>query len=325
MRKKKHLFVLLSSAILLAGVIHFKFLAPIIRDNNQWSQATELNTAESYDKYLVLHPNGRHVEEANRYRDDLLWKDATTANSIRAYQYYINSHFKTNGVYMVEAKKRIDQLKHDDIPFSIAKKINSISSWENFLIEFPGHYREIEGEAAIAKLKGTVESLSRFVCKSPSADSILIDEMISEISKLLLNRFHPNVYKCNMNLFNLKSDILTLIEQKKPIVIACISLMSVRHDAYNYFYDTVFYEISGCGSQIKSIDPYIIKIDGNEMTTWTYKNILKIPIRLQRFQEANQRVFITKEMLGNSSIKLTISGDGCGQDFTHNINNITKK
>jgi hypothetical protein len=71
--------------------------------------------------------------------------------------------------------------------------------------------------------------------------------------------------------------------------------------------------------------------DGITITEWRYENILKTPIRLWRFREENHGVFVNKKMLGKeifvgkeklgkkSEVVLTISGEGCGESFTHKL------
>ncbi len=88
-------------------------------DETAWKNALQLNSINSFNRYLEQHPNGRHASEARQAIADIrrkqkeernaterkAWQQAQQLNSIAAYNDYLQKY--PNGAYTKEAKLAI--------------------------------------------------------------------------------------------------------------------------------------------------------------------------------------------------------------------------
>ena len=93
-------------------------------DKTHWETAAQENTIESYGRYLIQHPTGQYVDEAQKRiekikadqaiaaataADEAAWNAAKTANTTNAYQQYLTSF--PQGAYAAQAIAAMDNLR----------------------------------------------------------------------------------------------------------------------------------------------------------------------------------------------------------------------
>ncbi len=192
-------------------IIIITILVGCTAEKDAWRDATDLDTIESYEKYLKEYPKGKYVEEAidkiekiewaiadkkgslegylnylqnypeGKYvtnakvsMDRVAWRDAENNNTIESYETYLD--FNPEGKYTIQAKNKLDELSWID-----AKNNNTIISYKNYLSCFPsGSYaREafdnILGLHASAVLKGEGnDEAAMFNRNEPGPHKVLI-------------------------------------------------------------------------------------------------------------------------------------------------------
>ena len=93
-------------------------------DKTHWEASARENTLDSYGRYLIQHPTGKYVEEAQKRieqikadqasaaaiaADEAAWNAAKSANTTNAYQQYLNSF--PQGAYAAQAIAALDNLR----------------------------------------------------------------------------------------------------------------------------------------------------------------------------------------------------------------------
>lgn len=107
---------------------------------NDWANAKETNTVDSYQEYINTNPNGPHVKEALNLIDDLNWANAKKYNTIEAYKNYLKEN--EDGKYRDKAREAIEQLENgikDGSDKEIWDRVdkNSIGSLTEFIKNYP--------------------------------------------------------------------------------------------------------------------------------------------------------------------------------------------
>lgn len=77
-------------------------------EENDWTEAKNINTIVSYQAYLNNYPEGKHSIEAKDLIEDYTWQDANSKNTIEAYNDYLNSY--PNGKFINEAFEKRKEL-----------------------------------------------------------------------------------------------------------------------------------------------------------------------------------------------------------------------
>jgi tetratricopeptide (TPR) repeat protein len=95
-----------------------------------WQNATQLNTFEAYEEFLLRHPQGEFTKLAIQNIENLEWGKAEMLNTIFAYQEFLKRH--RQGEFANEAKTRIEELE-----WEVIKENESIETYEEFLRKYP--------------------------------------------------------------------------------------------------------------------------------------------------------------------------------------------
>ena len=99
-----------------------------LNDKRAYSHAKEIDTVESYERYIKSHqPNGQFLSAASSALERKRWDSAVKENTIEAYQLFLEKHCITNE-YRYKASIAIDKVHFDN-----ALKVNTIEAYQLFL------------------------------------------------------------------------------------------------------------------------------------------------------------------------------------------------
>lgn len=109
-------------------------------DDSLWTTCTSRNSVEAYKEYLALYSDGIHRDEAlaalSRL-DDEIWTSSQMAVSEATMRDYLAKF--PNGKHVAECQALLN-----DLPWLEAKRINTISGYEQYRMQHPGlHDAEI--------------------------------------------------------------------------------------------------------------------------------------------------------------------------------------
>ena len=124
---KKTIIATLSVLVVVALALA---IIPTTRDEIYWRWASHKDVTTSYESYLKVFPNGRHVVEAQARYDERGWIDAEKSNTIRSYRDYLKAF--PNGRHVAEARARYDELGWVDV-----EKSNTIRSDRDYVATHP--------------------------------------------------------------------------------------------------------------------------------------------------------------------------------------------
>lgn len=105
-------------------------LAGCDRTESDWGKAKQANSSSAYRDFLAKHPQGAHVDEANRCIDDLDWKEALAKDTIEAYEAYLAAH--AQGTHAAEATGAL-AAKRDDRDWGAAKATSTVEAVDGYL------------------------------------------------------------------------------------------------------------------------------------------------------------------------------------------------
>ncbi|QHT68690.1 hypothetical protein GXP67_19595 [Rhodocytophaga rosea] len=119
----------------------------------------EIPNIQLYQKYIEVHPEGIHAEEAlqkigklesieiQKRQEEAIWKNAIQENNAHALDKYIQMY--PNGIYISEAQERISQLeeleeqrrKQEEAVWQNATSTNVLKLYQNYVDKYPtGRY-----------------------------------------------------------------------------------------------------------------------------------------------------------------------------------------
>jgi TPR repeat protein len=86
----------------------------LLKDQQMWQQALNINTPYSYQQYLKIWPQGQHFMQANAlikgFQDDKnIWQQASNKNTSQAFQQYLT--LKPTGQHRHQAKQQLALLR----------------------------------------------------------------------------------------------------------------------------------------------------------------------------------------------------------------------
>ncbi len=84
--------------------------------------------------------------------EQLRWADAKSAGTFAAYRIYLETY--PGGRYVQDARTRQAALLCDDAPFALVSQEGTREALERFLLEYPGHRRELEARELLRSLDG---------------------------------------------------------------------------------------------------------------------------------------------------------------------------
>jgi serine/threonine protein kinase len=195
--KKKKVVPFLKLAGVLVGLAIISTIALVwfkMFSNNNWEQAQELNTEQSYsiyiennpegehvanakenllwfsvkddesidslDVYLNIYPNGKMISKAFEIRD---WLQSKESNTVESYNVYLEKH--SNGNFRVNAEKQISFLNDENASkeekiWNSAKKSNTITSYTAYIKAYKNGKHIKDANSKIKELKKKAEGSS---------------------------------------------------------------------------------------------------------------------------------------------------------------------
>lgn len=146
-------------------------VAPIKKssDDEAWVRALEKDTLEGYREYLVLFPEGKHKEDAQKEidaYDNKAWSIAEQRGTISGYEDYLEAW--PEGLHASQARERIAEMKakaeaiakdaaerakQDIVDWERAARENTIDSYGRYLTKHPSGKHVQDAERRIATLK----------------------------------------------------------------------------------------------------------------------------------------------------------------------------
>lgn len=125
----------------------------ILKEDNNWQQASRQNTVESYKDYLKAYPDGPHAKDAKRIiselEDDNSWKVACSKDTLQSYRSYLIAF--PSGRHTEECKRRVIFI-NDNKAWKTALVENTVESFEQYLKRFPNPLHASEARERIEKL-----------------------------------------------------------------------------------------------------------------------------------------------------------------------------
>jgi len=120
------------AAIIVAAILIFITVRFINVRNEKiaWEQAQTKNIEQSYETYLLEHPQGKHIKEAIVIKDSLAWLNAKNINELSVYEDYIEKY--PEGKYI-----DIAIVIADSLAWLNAKNNNEFSSYKKYLEKYP--------------------------------------------------------------------------------------------------------------------------------------------------------------------------------------------
>jgi outer membrane protein OmpA-like peptidoglycan-associated protein len=158
----------------------YKNLAVEKRDAAAFKIAAEVNSVESYQKFITEYPSAKQTNEAVQKRNSLAFGKVKEDDKIENYRNFISAYPAASEVNM--AWERIHELAYDGV-----KIVNTSASYENFIKEYPKSKQFKEAFSMFEQkqfsentLPGNWESYRKFInthplnsWKSAAEDSIL--------------------------------------------------------------------------------------------------------------------------------------------------------
>ena len=146
-------------------------------DEAAWKNALQLNSINSFNRYLEQHPNGRHAAEAGTAIADIqrqqaqdkndierrAWQQAQDLNTEAAYRDYLQKY--PNGQFVANANRAIQFIQQDRDKqtnqadrqaFEKAKAENTLDAYRRYLIQFPNGAHTKDAERARQRLEQPV-------------------------------------------------------------------------------------------------------------------------------------------------------------------------
>lgn len=121
-------------------------------DDIEWGKAQRQNTIDSYLAYLNAFPQGRHFAECqseiNAF-DEQMWQMLQPSMSETALMQYKTRFPK--GIHVDDCNTMLG-----DLPWLDAKRTNTITSYEAYLVSYPGKH-DLEAKVAIENIKDEIE------------------------------------------------------------------------------------------------------------------------------------------------------------------------
>lgn len=156
-----------------------------------FENAKNINSVESYNRFLETYPNAIQKNEAVTLRNTAAFKIAELENTISGYELYISSYPLAN-----EVKKAYEQIHF--LAFSESKKINTVESFQEFIDKYPNAVQINEAisnrnELAYERAKqiNTSESFLNFCRNFPNSIQYN-DSKINYENKLYEEKTNPN-------------------------------------------------------------------------------------------------------------------------------------
>ena len=115
--KKKYLLI---PAIIAIFLLVFFVIIPLyesFKENKVWERSKLENTIDSYYDYVILYPNGNHINEAlmkmdivKKKKEDEIWEEVLRNNTKQDYIEYLNKYNNKDAPFYSEAKRLIDEI-----------------------------------------------------------------------------------------------------------------------------------------------------------------------------------------------------------------------
>lgn len=107
------------------------------QQQNAWRDARKMHTVEGYRNYLLLYPDSKEANEAERRIEDITaWQQAVEGNSHESFGRYYSEYPLGDSVAVAGEKLRI----MEEAAWQKAQKNNTIGSYESFLKQYPNGY-----------------------------------------------------------------------------------------------------------------------------------------------------------------------------------------
>jgi len=124
----------------------FVFVIPAMSESSAWDQAIEVNTVESYNKYLTKYPEGKYLENAKTALEEIQWQNAVKADDINYYNAYIRNYPK--GKHSDEAKTAIEEIQ-----WLSATKTDDINLYNTYIQNYPSGKYVYNARSKISELE----------------------------------------------------------------------------------------------------------------------------------------------------------------------------
>jgi len=123
-------------------ILHFWGCASI---QNQWREASSVNTIGAYEDFLARNPRSEYSTEARSRLAKLSFDQARRSDSIVAYQEFLNKYKDTPSA--TEARERLATLVFEE-----CKKENTVQSYMAFVQKHKGTHAAAEASARLDSL-----------------------------------------------------------------------------------------------------------------------------------------------------------------------------
>ncbi len=121
------IFLIIITSLLIFSIT--KFLN-IREDNLAWRSALNINTINSYQKYIHDYPVGKNIEEAYIKEEEAIWNNSESVNSHSSYEEYLQKY--PEGKFIDNAIVRAESLNWIN-----CSETNSLSSFINYFHKYP--------------------------------------------------------------------------------------------------------------------------------------------------------------------------------------------
>jgi hypothetical protein len=138
-------------------------------ENVIWDNARFMRSEQHFLKYLSVYPNGKHANEAREWLDEFSWQKLTKKHDAAGYKAYLAAY--PQGKHWQEANEILD--------YGHALAANDITAYLSFLEKYPNTiYRktisdslmELEWKEAVSI--GTAEAYKKFIGRNQSSKHI---------------------------------------------------------------------------------------------------------------------------------------------------------
>jgi hypothetical protein len=135
----------------LVAVAAVALLVPAGREELAWYWAQSQNRAADYMGYFTDWPKGRHVKEARVLYEQRLWEATKRGLILQAYQQtaHTNASPDADAAYRQERRKR-----HEVLFWRQATNANTITSYKDYLQQYPRGQFTVQARRQIARLTG---------------------------------------------------------------------------------------------------------------------------------------------------------------------------
>jgi outer membrane protein assembly factor BamD (BamD/ComL family) len=137
--------------------------------DGEWKKASQLNTIESYQKFVSEHPGSKYEDQARKMIAKLDWQDALSHNSVASFNAYLSKHPKSEYAEIAE-------IKIEALDWRSAVASDDITGYRLYIKKHPDSQNALKAKSMVedhdwqaAQKVGNMESYKKFLADYPKS------------------------------------------------------------------------------------------------------------------------------------------------------------